>query len=139
FQVVGISNVEGPLIFVKNIGIVAFDEFVEIVDLQGNTRLGRVLEVGDGFAVIEVFSGTTGLDIQNTRIRFSGQTLHVPVAREMLGRIFNGVGKAIDGGPEPLAEEFEDINGQPINPTARLYPVDFIQTGISTIDGMNTL
>lgn len=139
FQVVGISNVEGPLIFVKNIGIVAFDEFVEIVDLQGITRLGRVLEVGEGFAVIEVFSGTTGLDIQNTRIRFSGQTLHVPVAREMLGRIFNGVGKAIDGGPEPLAGEFEDINGQPINPTARLYPVDFIQTGISTIDGMNTL
>lgn len=138
-QLAGISSVEGPLVLVKDTGLVAYDEFVEIVDSQNQSRLGRVLEVGEGFAVIEVFSGTTGLTIQNTQIRFSGQTLHVPVAREMLGRIFNGVGKPIDGGPDPLAEEYADINGQPINPTARLYPVDYIQTGISTIDGMNTL
>lgn len=138
-QLAGISSVEGPLILVKDTGIVSYDEFVEIIDSEGQTRLGRVLEVGEGFAVIEVFSGTAGLNIQNTKIRFTGQPLHVPVAREMLGRIFNGVGKAMDGGPEPLAEEFADINGQPINPTARLYPVDYIQTGISTIDAMNTL
>jgi V/A-type H+-transporting ATPase subunit B len=138
-QLAGISSVEGPLVLVKDTGIVAYDEFVEIIDSQNQTRLGRVLEVGEGFAVVEVFSGTTGLTIEGTQIRFKGQSLHTPVAREMLGRIFNGIGEPIDGGPAPLAEKFADINGQPINPTARLYPVDYIQTGISTIDAMNTL
>jgi len=137
--IAGITSVEGPLIRVDNPGIVAYDEFVEIIDSNNETRLGRVLEVGETFAVIEVFSGSVGLNIKDTQIRFSGRSLHVPVSREMLGRIFNGVGKAIDGGPTPVAHTFADINGQPINPTARLYPVDYIQTGISTIDAMNTL
>ena len=90
-------------------------------------------------AVIEVFAGTTGLSIDATRVRFLGHPFHIPVAEEMLGRIFNGLGMPLDGGPEPLADHFADINGQPINPTARVYPRDYIQTGISTIDGMNTL
>lgn len=137
--IAGISSVEGPLIRVEDPGVVAYDEFVEIIDADQKTRLGKVLEVGEGFAVIEVFSGTVGLNIKNTHVRFTGRSLHVPVSREMLGRIFNGVGKAIDGGPAPLAHNYADINGQPINPTARLYPVDYIQTGISTIDAMNTL
>jgi V/A-type H+-transporting ATPase subunit B len=102
-------------------------------------RYGRVLEVGEGLAVIEVFAGTSGLSIDGTRIQFMGQPYHIPVAEEMLGRIFNGLGRPLDGGPEPLAERYADINGSPINPTARVYPVDYIQTGISTIDGMNTL
>jgi V/A-type H+-transporting ATPase subunit B len=102
-------------------------------------RLGRVLEVGEGLAVIEVFAGTSGLSIDGTRIHFMGTPYHIPVAEEMLGRIFNGLGRPLDGGPEPLADRYADINGAPINPTARVYPVDYIQTGISTIDGMNTL
>ncbi len=137
--VAGLSSVEGPLVVVKGTGTVAYDEFVEITDAQGETRLGRVLEAGVDYAVLEVFTGTTGLTIKGTRVHFTGQSLHVPVAREMLGRIFNSIGVPIDGGPLPVAEDFLDVNGQPINPNARLYPVDYIQTGISTIDAMNTL
>jgi V/A-type H+-transporting ATPase subunit B len=138
-EVLGVSRIEGPLVFVEGIGSVGYDEVVEIIDARGRTRYGRVLEVGEGLAVIEVFAGTSGLSIDGTRIQFTGQPYHIPVAEEMLGRIFNGLGRPIDGGPEPLAERYADINGSPINPTARVYPVDYIQTGISTIDGMNTL
>ncbi|MCK6540881.1 MAG: V-type ATP synthase subunit B, partial [Anaerolineales bacterium] len=94
---------------------------------------------GEGFAVIQSFAGSTGLSIDGTRVRFLGNTLHIPVAEEMLGRIFDGLGNPIDGGPEPLTDRYMDVNGQPINPTARIYPRDYIQTGISTIDGVNTL
>ena len=90
-------------------------------------------------AVVQVFAGTTGLSIAGTRERFSGQPLHMPVSEEMLGRVFDGMGRAIDGGPQPLSDHYADINGQPINPTAWVYPRDYIQTGISAIDGMNTL
>ena len=138
-EVLGVSRIEGPLVFVEGIGSVGYDEVVEIVDARGRVRLGRVLEVGEDLAVVEVFAGTSGLSIDGTRIHFLGRPYHIPVAEEMLGRIFNGLGKPLDGGPEPLADRYADINGQPINPTARVYPVDYIQTGISTIDGMNTL
>jgi V/A-type H+-transporting ATPase subunit B len=138
-EVLGVSRIEGPLVFVEGIGNVGYDEVVEIIDSRGRTRYGRVLEVGEGLAVIEVFAGTSGLSIDGTRIQFMGQPYHIPVAEEMLGRIFNGLGRPLDGGPEPLADRYADINGAPINPTARIYPVDYIQTGISTIDGMNTL
>lgn len=138
-EVLGVSRIEGPLVFVEGIGSVGYDEVVEIIDPRGRTRHGRVLEVGEGLAVIEVFAGTSGLSIDGTRIHFMGTPYHIPVAEEMLGRIFNGLGRPLDGGPEPLADRYADINGAPINPTARVYPVDYIQTGISTIDGMNTL
>ena len=138
-EVLGVSRIEGPLVFVEGIGSVGYDEVVEIIDSRGRLRHGRVLEVGEGLAVIEVFAGTSGLSIDGTRIHFMGTPYHIPVAEEMLGRIFNGLGKPLDGGPEPLADRYADINGAPINPTARIYPVDYIQTGISTIDGMNTL
>jgi V/A-type H+/Na+-transporting ATPase subunit B len=138
-EVVGVSRIEGPLVFVEGIGSVGYDEVVEILDSQGRLRYGRVLEVGEGMAVVEVFAGTSGLSIDGTRINFLGKPYQIPVAEEMLGRIFNGLGRPTDGGPEPLADRYADINGQPINPTARVYPVDYIQTGISTIDGMNTL
>jgi V/A-type H+-transporting ATPase subunit B len=138
-EVVGVSRIEGPLVVVEGTGSVGYDEEVEIIDSQGKLRHGRVLEVGEGVAVVEVFAGTTGLSIDGTRVHFLGRPFHIPVAEEMLGRIFNGLGRPLDGGPEPLADHFADINGQPINPTARVYPVDYIQTGISTIDGMNTL
>src|ERR1035437_7849895 len=138
-EVIGVSRVEGPIIVVEGAANVGYDEVVEILDSQGRLRRGRVLEVGEGMAVVEVFAGTTGLSIDGTTVRFLGGPLHIPVAEEMLGRIFDGLGMPLDGGPQPLTDHYADINGQPINPTARVYPRDFIQTGISAIDGMNTL
>ena len=120
-------------------GTIGYDEVVEIIDSQGHIRRGRVLEVGEKMAVVEVFAGTTGLSIDGTNVRFLGGPLHIPVAEEMLGRVFDGLGMPLDGGPQPLTDRYADINGQPINPTARVYPRDYIQTGISAIDGMNTL
>jgi V/A-type H+-transporting ATPase subunit B len=138
-EVVGVSRVEGPIIVVEHTGRVGYDEVVEIIDSQGRLRQGRVLEVGEDLAVVEVFAGTSGLSIDGTRVRFLGNPFHIPVAEEMLGRIFNGLGTPLDGGPRPLADHYADINGRPINPTARIYPHNYIQTGVSTIDGLNTL
>lgn len=138
-EVVGVARIEGPILVVEGAANVSYDEVVEIQDSHGQLRRGRVLEVGVGFAVVQVFAGSTGLSIDGTRVRFLGTTLHIPVAEEMLGRIFDGLGNPIDGGPEPLTDHYADVNGQPINPTARIYPRDYIQTGISTIDGVNTL
>ncbi len=138
-EVVGVGRIEGPILVVEGAANVSYDEVVEIEDARGQHRRGRVLEVGEGFAVVQVFAGSTGLSIDGTRVRFLGSTLHMPVAEEMLGRIFDGLGNPIDGGPEPLTNRYMDVNGQPINPTARIYPRDYIQTGISTIDGVNTL
>jgi V/A-type H+-transporting ATPase subunit B len=138
-EVIGVARIEGPIVVVQGVGNVGYDEVVEIVDPQGRLRQGRVLEVGEDTAVAEVFAGTTGLSIEDTRVRFLGQPLHIPVAEEMLGRIFDGMGEPVDGGPQPLADQYADVNGQPINPTARVYPRAYIQTGISAIDGMNAL
>ncbi len=138
-EVVGVARIEGPILVVEGAANVSYDEVVEIQDSRGQIRRGRVLEVGEGFAVIQAFAGSTGLSIDGTRVRFLGSTLHIPVTEEMLGRIFDGLGNPMDGGPEPLTDHYADVNGQPINPTARIYPRDYIQTGISTIDGVNTL
>jgi V/A-type H+/Na+-transporting ATPase subunit B len=138
-EVVGVSRVEGPILVVENAGSIGYDEVVEVIDSNGRHRLGRVLEVGEGMAVVEVFAGTTGLSIDGTNVRFLGGPLHIPVAEEMLGRVFDGLGRPLDGGPLPLTDRYADVNGAPINPTARVYPRDYIQTGISAIDGMNTL
>jgi V/A-type H+/Na+-transporting ATPase subunit B len=138
-EVIGVGRVEGPILVVEGDINVGYDEVVEILDSDGHIRRGRILEVGEGMAVVEVFAGTTGLSIDGTNVRFLGGTLHIPVAEEMLGRIFDGLGNPIDGGPEPLTDRHADINGQPINPVARVYPRDYIQTGISAIDGLNTL
>src|SRR5574339_232700 len=138
-EVSGVGRIEGPIVIVEGATNVSYDEVVEIRDSRGQIRRGRVLEVGEETAVIQVFAGSTGLSIDGTRVRFLGDTLHMPVAEEMLGRVFDGLGNPIDGGPEPLTDTYADVNGQPINPTARIYPRDYIQTGISTIDGLNTL
>ncbi len=138
-EVVGVGRIEGPIIFVEGAANVGYDEVVEIVDAEGRLRRGRVLEVGEKTTVVQVFAGSTGLSIDGTRVRFLGGTLHIPVAEEMLGRVFDGLGQPLDGGPQPLTSNYADVNGQPINPTARVYPRDYIQTGISAIDGMNTL
>ena len=138
-EVVGVSRITGPILIVEGAANVSYDEVVEVRDAQGSLRLGRVLEVGEKMAVVQIFAGSTGLSIDGTRIRFLGDTLRVPVAEEMLGRVFDGLGNPMDGGPLPLTDHYADVNGQPINPTARVYPRDYIQTGISAIDGMNTL
>jgi V/A-type H+-transporting ATPase subunit B len=138
-EVIGVSRIEGPIVVVEQAGSVGYDEVVEVIDSQGRLRRGRVLEVGEDMAVVEIFAGTTGLSINGTRVRFLGGPLHIPVTDEMLGRVFDGLGTPLDGGPLPLTDHFADINGQPINPNARTYPRDYIKTGISAIDGMNTL
>ena len=138
-EVRGVSRIEGPILIVEGAANVSYDEVVEIRDAQGRMRQGRVLEVGEKMSVIQIFAGSTGLSIDGTRVRYMGDTLRVPVSEEMLGRVFDGLGNPIDGGPRPLTDTFADVNGQPINPTARVYPRDYIQTGISSIDGLNTL
>ena len=135
----GIQQVVGPLIIIEDIHNVGYNELVEIQDHEGRHRLGMVLEASEGAAVVQVFEGTTGLSLADTRVRFRGEPLKLPVAKEMLGRVFDGVGRPIDGEANPIANERWDVNGQAINPTARTYPTKFIQTGISAIDGMNTL
>ncbi|MEO8357012.1 MAG: V-type ATP synthase subunit B [Chloroflexota bacterium] len=138
-EVQGVRSITGPIMIVEGAANVSYDEVVEIRDAQGRMRLGRVLEVGEKVCVVQVFAGSTGLSIDGTRVRFLGDTLRIPVAEEMLGRVFNGLGSPMDGGPQPLTDHYSDVNGQPINPTARIYPRDYIQTGISAIDGLNTL
>ena len=138
-EYIGASRIDGPLVFVEGVRDVAFDEVAVIRGRDGQERFGRVLEVDEGFAVVQVFEGTSGLSPEGTRMRFVGRPLEIPVSRNMLGRTFDGLGRPVDGGPPPLTEERRDVNGLPINPFARDYPRDFIQTGISAIDGMNTL
>jgi V/A-type H+-transporting ATPase subunit B len=134
-----VSEVSGPLMIVEGVEGVSYGEVVEIETPSGEKRRGQVLEAAEKRAVVQVFEGTRGIDTSNTRVRFTGETVKLPVSIEMLGRIFDGTGKPIDKGPEIIAEDKYDIHGNPINPTAREFPRDFIQTGISTIDCMNTL
>ncbi|MBN1572018.1 MAG: V-type ATP synthase subunit B [Deltaproteobacteria bacterium] len=138
-EYVGLQKIKGPLIFIEGIKDVGFEEMVEITSPDGNRLHGRVLEISSNLAVVEVFEGTSGLSITGSRVRFLGEPLRLPVSSDMLGRVFNGLGSPIDGGAEPITTIHRDINGAPINPIIREYPRDFIQTGISTIDQMNTL
>lgn len=134
-----VTGVAGPLMIVEGVEDVSYGEVVEIKTSSGESRRGQVLEAIEGKAVIQVFEGTSGIDTLKTKVRFTGETMKLPVSLEMVGRIFDGTGRPIDGGPEIIPEKRLDINGDPLNPTAREYPRAFIQTGISTIDGMNTL
>ena len=134
-----IREISGPLLFVESVRGVGYGELARIKTPTGEERRGQVLEIGGGVAVVQVFEGTTGLDVAKTSIRFTGETVKLPVSNDMLGRIFDGSGRPIDGGPRIIPDDYLDVNGNPINPFAREYPRDFIQTGISTIDGMNTL
>ncbi|MBI3255427.1 MAG: V-type ATP synthase subunit B [Candidatus Andersenbacteria bacterium] len=133
------TEVKGPLLIVEDVAGVAYDELVEVELASGEKRRGKVLEVNEDKAVIQMFEGTAGLDVPSTKIRFQGSVLKLPVSADLLGRTFSGAGRPIDGQPDIIPDEERDINGAPINPAARAYPDDFIQTGISTIDGMNTL
>jgi V/A-type H+-transporting ATPase subunit B len=134
-----VIEVSGPLMIVDSIIDVAYGEVVRIRAPDGKERLGQVLEAQTDKAVVQVFEGTKGLDTDLTTVRFIGETMKLAVSPEMVGRVFDGTGRPIDGGPEIIPKERLDINGNPINPTAREYPKEFIQTGMSTIDGLNTL
>jgi V/A-type H+-transporting ATPase subunit B len=134
-----ISNLSGPLMVVDKITDVRYDELAEIRLTSGERRRGRVLEISEDRALVQVYEGSTGIDADATKIRFLGGVLTLPVAKGMLGRIFNGRGVPIDGGADIIPEDYLDVNGNPMNPFSRDYPSEFIQTGISTIDGMNPL
>ncbi|ELY53687.1 ATP synthase subunit B [Natronolimnohabitans innermongolicus] len=133
-----ITEISGPLVFAEVDEPVGYDEIVEIETPQGETLRGQVLESSEGIVSIQVFEGTGGID-RNASVRFLGETMKMPVTEDLLGRVLDGSGNPIDGGPEIVPESREDIVGEAINPYSREYPEEFIQTGVSAIDGMNTL
>jgi len=134
-----ISDVAGPLLIVEKTTDVKYQELVEIELPSGEIRRGQVLEINQDKATVQIFEGTTGIDVEKTKVRFLGKVIELPVSLDILGRIFDGSGKPIDDGPKIIPEKKLDINGDPLNPFARDYPNDFIQTGISSIDVLNTL
>ena len=134
-----IQEVAGPLMLVKQVENVKYDELGEIELPNGELRRCRVLEVNGSSVLVQLFENAAGLNLSESKVRFLGHGVQLGVCPEMLGRVFNGMGETIDNGPRLIQEKFEDINGTPINPSARRYPSEFIQTGISTIDGLNTL
>jgi len=134
-----IVGVEGPLVIMENVKFPTFGEIVNVNLANGTVRKGQILEVNKKKAVVQVFEGTSEVDTKNCHIEFTGETLKMPMSDDVMGRIFNGSGKPLDKGPDVLAEEFLDINGAPMNPNARKYPKEMIQTGVSAIDTMNSV
>ena len=138
-EYVGADRLEGPLVILECAADASFGETVEVISSSGVRRVGQVLDVDEDRAVIEVFGDTSGLEPKDVRVRLMGRTMKAPVAVEMLGRVFDGLGDPRDGLPPPVAEARVDVHGAAINPVARAYPRSWIETGVSAIDGMNTL
>ena len=138
-QFVGLKEINGPLVVLDNVSNVGYEEMVELVLEDGSIRTGRVVLLEDKKAVIQVFEGTRGLSLTNTKTRMLGHPMEIPLSTEILGRILSGSGKPIDGLGEIFAERSADINGKPINPVSRTYPRNYIRTGISSIDALMTL
>lgn len=134
-----IEEVAGPLMLVQDVEGVTYNELGEIELHNGEVRRCKVLEVDGANAVVQLFESAVGINLSNSKVRFLGRGMELPVSMDMLGRVFDGLGKPIDGGPEIIPDERIDINGVPMNPAARDYPSEFIQTGVSAIDGLNTL
>ena len=134
-----IKEIASPLMIVEHVDGVTYDELAEIELPNGSVRRCKVLEVEGDRAVVQLFESAQGINLAESKVRFLGHPLQLGVSEDMLGRVFNGMGEPIDGGPAIIAEEHRDINGLPMNPAARAYPAEFIQTGVSTIDGLNTL
>ena len=134
-----IQEVAGPLMLVRGVEGVTYNELGEIELQNGERRRCKVLEIDGGNALVQLFENAAGINLSNSRVRFLGRTMELGVSEDMLGRVFDGLGQPIDGGPALLPEKREDVNGLPMNPAARNYPQEFIQTGISAIDGLNTL
>ena len=134
-----IQEVSGPLMLVREVEGVKYNELGEIELANGETRRCRVLEIDGTNALVQLFENSAGINPANSKVRFSGRQMELGVSPDMLGRVFDGLGRPIDGGPEIIPEKRMDVNGLPMNPAARSYPQEFIQTGISAIDGLNTL
>ena len=134
-----IREISGPLVFVESVTGVGYGELVEVTTPSGEERTGQVIDVSEDVTIVQVFEGTSDIDTKTTTVRFTGETIKLPVSMDMLGRVFTGAGKPADGGPSIIPEDYWDIHGYPINPYSRIHPTDFIQTGISVIDGMNPL
>lgn len=134
-----VTEVVGPLMAVEGVEGVKFDELVEIELQDGEKRRGRVVEIDHDVGMVQVFEGTSGINLQETTVRFLGRPLELGVSEDMIGRVFDGLGRPIDNGPKIIPEDKVDINGSSINPVSRDYPSEFIETGVSTIDGLNTL
>lgn len=134
-----VTEVVGPLMLVEGVEGVNFDELVDIEMHTGERRRGRVIEIEEGRAMVQLFEGSTGINLEATSVRFLGRPLELGVSEDMVGRAFNGLGEPVDDGPDIIPDEKRDVNGTAINPVSRDYPSEFIQTGISTIDGLNTL
>ncbi len=134
-----IEEVAGPLMMVKGVEDVNYDDLGEIELASGEKRRCRVLEIDGTTAMVQLFESSTGINLSNSKVRFLGRSMELGVSGDMLGRVFDGLGRPIDDGPEILPEKRMDINGLPMNPAARNYPQEFIQTGVSAIDGLNTL
>ena len=138
-QYVGLSEINGPLVVLDDVDGVSFDEVVEMRLEDGTARMGRVVEISGKKAVLQVFEGTKSLSLKNTKTRFLGKPMEMPLSTEVLGRVFSGAGRPIDGLGEIFAEKSADINGKPLNPVSRSYPRNYIHTGISSIDALMTL
>ena len=134
-----IQEVAGPLMVVSGVEGVTYDELGEIELANGEIRKCKVLEVNGDTALVQLFESATGINLAESKVRFLGKGLDFGVSPDILGRVFDGMGNPMDGGPEIIPEKRLDINGAPINPAARIYPAEFIQTGVSAIDGLNTL
>ena len=134
-----IQEVAGPLMLVKDVEGVAYDELGEIELPNGELRRCKVLEVNGSTVLVQLFESSTGINLEHSKVRFFGRSLELGVSEDMLGRVFSGMGEPIDGGPKLIADKRMDVNGLPMNPAARVYPEEFIQTGVSAIDGLNTL
>lgn len=133
------DEINGPIFIIRDVHNVGYNELVELTDENGQNRLGVTLEVGKGYAVVEVLEGTSGLSLKNYKVRFKEQPLKLGVSQDILGRVFDGLGNPLDGMPKPVYQDLVDVNGMAINPTARDYPKNIIETGVSSIDVMNTL
>ena len=134
-----IREIAGPLLLVEGVKKAAYNEMGEILLPSGETRLCRVLEAAEGYALVQLFESAAGLSAETCRVRFAGRGMALPVSPGLLGRVFDGLGRPIDGGPPLIPDKVLDVTGTPLNPVARRYPEEFIQTGISAIDGLNTL
>jgi V/A-type H+-transporting ATPase subunit B len=134
-----ISEISGLLVFVESVTGIGYGELAEVTAPSGEVRTGQVIDVSEEVTVVQVFEGTSDLDTNTTKVRFTGESIKLPVSMDMLGRVFTGGGKPVDGGPDIIPEAYLDVHGYPINPYSRVHPTDFIQTGISVIDGMNPL
>ena len=137
-QYAGLAGINGPLVALEGVSGVSYEEMAELYLEDGTKRLGRVVQMDGDRVILQVFEGTAGLSLENTRTVFRGRPLEIPLSREMLGRVFNGAGRPADGLGNVFAEKYGDINGRALNPVARNYPRNYIHTGISSIDCLMT-